>query len=127
MTYDQLCALIAAQYDDATGLFDERWESMEIIPSGSSKIPATNMELNNLKVTVFSKSVLKLQNITSDTLVDNEADDITRVPLTGKIFGCQGNNFVKKSNGAMLTGLFNTADEDCLFGACSGEPLLTSK
>jgi len=117
MTFDLLCAQIAQLYDDATTLFDERWESMEIVPFTGSKIPAVNVELNNLRVTVYTKSVLKLQNITSDTAADNESDDITRVPLAGKIFGCRGNNFVKKSNGSMLTGLFNTADEDCLFGA----------
>lgn len=117
MTFDGMAATIAAFFDDQTGIYDDRWESLEIKPAAGSRMKAVNIELNNLKISVWTKSALKIQNVTLDNNADNEADDITRVPLAGKLFGVKGNNFVKKSTSAMLTGLFNTADEDALFGA----------
>jgi len=66
---------------------------------------------------VYTKTTLKLQNVTSDNGIDIEADDITRVPLTGKCYTVRGNNFCKKDNGPQLVGHFNPQNEEAIFGA----------
>lgn len=115
-TLDELPYLLAIDFDDSASIND-RWDSIEIVPAAGSKMPAVNVQLNVLKVSVFTKTDLKVQNVTTDNITDIEADDITRVPLQGKTYTCRGNNFCKKDNGPQLTGFFNTNNEEALYGA----------
>jgi len=108
--------------DDRQG---ERLDSIQIVPyvgtsfANQSTVTANNVELNTVKITMATTSLLKIQNVTQELSNDNETVDITRVPLTGKLFTVKGNNIVKKSNGIMIPGLFDSANDDALYAAWS--------
>lgn len=99
----------------------DRLESVEIIPFAgttfvtASQIPYTLVELNSLKITVCMESLLKIQNVTTEVTADNEADDVTRVPLVGKLITVKGNNLIKKANNEIIPGFFNSVDDDCIY------------
>lgn len=122
MTYDKVAFEFAKTFqafstDDRKG---DRLDSIEIIPyagtafSNASKISACNVELNTLKVTLKTHSILKLQNVTVEKAGADEADDVERVPLVGKVFKCKGNNVMRKSNSEIAPGFFNDYNDDCI-------------
>jgi hypothetical protein len=115
-TYDQLAAQFASILDDQTGLSDDRLDQLEFSPQSSSHWSATNIDLTTLKITCFTKSTLKLQNVTVEVAADNEADDVNRVPLIGKSYLMRGNNFLTRVNRSCLNGFFNQFNEECIIG-----------
>lgn len=117
-TLDEVAANLAAIYDDIS-IVDDKFDSMELLPQPTSRFPGINLNMVGLSVSVYTKSILKVQNVTVEVSTDNEADDINAVPLKGKLFGCKGNNFQMKSNRSLLSGLYNTFNEEALFGAFS--------
>lgn len=119
ISYDGLAHNFANEFDDLANLEDDRLENFSFIPSASSKIPYAVMDLSAMKITVYTRSALKLQNVTVENAGDNETDDITRVPLTGYLYGMKGNNFCFKSNKTLLDGFFNLFNEEAIFGAFS--------
>lgn len=119
LSYDGLAHNFANEFDDLNNLQDDRLESFVFNPSASSHIPYSVMDLSVLKITVYTKSALKLQNVTVENAGDNETDDITRVPLSGYIYGMKGNNFCMKSNKNLLDGFFNVFNEEAIFSSYS--------
>jgi len=114
-TFDTIAALMFDFYDGTFPLSDDRWDSIEFLPQSTSRFSGINLNLVSAKVTVHTKSALKIQNITTEVAADNEADDVNAVVLSGKTYQCKGNNFVKKSNSVLLNGLFSTFNEEALF------------
>lgn len=117
MTIDGLAYLMAIFYDDDTQLSDDRLDTFVFSPLSTSRYTGIVLNLVGMKVSVHTKSVLKVQNTTSEVSTDNEADDINAVPLTGKSYLCKGNNFVKKQNNQLLNGAFTQFNEECLFAS----------
>lgn len=103
------------QYAAGTLNMDDRLHQMTYYPHSTSQKQQVTINLDSLKVAVHTKSVLKMQNVTVETNADNESDDVTRVPLQGKLYHCKGNNFKRKVGNKILTGLYNTWDESALF------------
>lgn len=114
-TYDRICADLAATFDDNPNLTDDRLDSIEFVPFTGSKYSAVNLDIQSIKISVFTKSILKIQNTTVEVSTDNQADDVNRVPLVGKIYGVRGNNFLRKSNTALLSGLYSANNEEAIF------------
>jgi len=103
---------------------EDRIDSIEYIPydgggvfANASSIARTNVEVNTLKITVSTQSLLKIQNLTVEKTADNEAIDVNRVPLTGKQFVTKGNNVMKKINSIIIPGLFATNNDDAIYAA----------
>lgn len=92
-----------------------RFESVRVAGSKGN----LNINLANAKISGYTKSILKVQNVTSETAADNESDDVNAVPLQGKIYGCKGNNFQKKQNNAVLNGAFTVGNEEAIVGLYS--------
>lgn len=83
-----------------------RYDSYEFLPAtGSRFVSGVNLELAPLKVNVHVESKLKIQNQTVSAATDNEADDVNNAPLTGKIYTVKGNNFMRKGNLPLLSGV----------------------
>jgi len=116
-TFDNIAALMADFYDDLTTFSDDRIDSIEFLPVATSRFTGINLNLVSAKISVYTKSALKIQNVTTENTADNEADDVNAVVLTGKLYGCKGNNFVKKANNKLLDGLFSPYNEEALFGS----------
>lgn len=116
-TFDELAGEFAAFMDDKTDALDDRIESIVFTPHTNSKWGSVNIKLTPLKVAVHSKSILKIQNITVENATDNEADDVTRVPLQGMLYHCNGNNWVRKSNGVSMPGLYDSNNEHTLYSS----------
>jgi len=53
--------------------------------------PRTEMQLSKSTLEVYSKSSLKIQNRTTETILDDDADDVDNVPLYGKSYEGKGN------------------------------------
>lgn len=115
-TFDDPAASYAADFDDNTGRSAMRWAFISFIPVSSSLKQACSINLTSMKIAVAGKSTLKIQNVTTETDANDEKDDVTNVPLHGKIYKCKGNNFVRKSNGKMLDGMFDSFNEEALYG-----------
>lgn len=114
-SYDAVADYFANLYNSATDFYDEKLDAIDLVPITTGRIQYARLDLSTLKITVFTKSTLKIQNTTNETIGDNEADDITAVPLVGNVYGCRGNNMLRKSNAALLTGFFgSTQNEECL-------------
>lgn len=134
MTYDALSFELAKAFQQGStdNRLNDRLDSIEFVPyagtafTNASKIAACNVELNTLKITVESTSKLKIQNMTIQTTGDNEADDVDRVPLQGKIFEHKGNNCLRKSNGAILEGLFSQYNDEALAANWTRQDVTTS-
>lgn len=120
-TYDQIPANIAAHFDDTAAIESLRLDSIEFIPINGTRYPACNFQINDLKITVYTNSILKVQNVTRELDTTLETDDITRVPLEGKIYNYRGNNFVKKVNNSLLAGFFTNVNDECIYGAWSAQ------
>lgn len=124
-TFDKVAALLAQVFANAVGVpFDAntmRLDSIYYVPVNSpnpvatAKLGRCNVNLAQAKIAVSSISKLKVQNVTVEVAGDNEADDVTRVPLEGRIYNCKGNNVEFKSNRNCLPGLFDSKDEVALF------------
>lgn len=56
-------------------------------PTTGSHLAAVNINLDGAKVTVSSKSSLKLQNRSTSGTENNDADVIDSIPITGKMYG----------------------------------------
>jgi len=118
-TFDAVSFFFANGFAGVNGLNDragDRLNSVQLIPhTGNATINATIVEVNTLKITVSTSSVLKLQNVTQETTADNESVDVTRVPLVGKEFVTRGNNIVKKANNILVPGAYSTYNDDALY------------
>jgi len=115
-TFDSIAARFAAELDDRLNSFDDRIESFLFEPSGTQNHwGGINLKLSNLKIAVGTKSSLKIQNVTVETNADNEADDVTRVPLQGMQYTCKGNNFRRKANNEILDGFYHPTNESTIF------------
>jgi len=118
-TFDEVAFTFADRFgtdslDDRAG---DRLNAIQIVPVAGSNIPATIAEINTLKITVQTSSILKLQNVTQETAAADEAVDVTRVPLVGKEFITRGNNLVKKANSKLVSGAYATWNDDAIYGA----------
>jgi len=58
--------------------------------------PLATLDLERTKIDICVKSTLKLQNQTSSSAEDNEADDVNNVPLYGKSYEGTGNGAVSR-------------------------------
>lgn len=116
-TFDAIAATFAAYLDDELSSFDDRIDSFVFIPNESNVNSWSwcKVDLTQLKVAVHTKSSLKIQNVTVENSVDNEADDVTRVPLQGMLYECKGNNFMLKANSKLLPGFYDPNNEHTLF------------
>jgi len=116
-TFDSIAARFADNWDDRLDSFDDRIDSFNFF----NNVGTTNyyqncrLKISGLKVAVVTKSSLKLQNVTVENAADNEADDVTRVPLQGMLYECKGNNFRRKANNRTLPGFYAVANEHTLF------------
>jgi len=113
---DEIANDFTVFWDDILNLSTHRMGRWIFLPQPTSRFQGFDFDISNLKMSTFCKTHLKVQNVTAETDQDNEADDITAVPLQGMIYKCKGNNFVRRNNGRMLSGLFNGQDEIALYG-----------
>jgi len=122
-TFDYISYTFCNYYagKDVQDVVADRLDSVEYIPyegttfATASTMARTNVEINNLKITVSTASLLKIQNVTVEVAADNEADDVNRVPLVGKTFVTKGNNVMKKINSAIIPGFFATNNDDAIY------------
>lgn len=132
-TYDKVAFRFAKAFDDTDLRVTERLDSIEIIPyagtafANASRIAACNVELNTLKITVSTKSLLKIQNTTVEKVGESEADDVDRVPLTGKLFQVKGNNIMRKSNGRIASGFFDLNNDEAVMEKWSKQHATTTE
>ena len=122
-TFDNVCAQLANSFavaGDSLSASTMKLDSIVYIPintpnpSPTAKLGRGNINLNCAKIAISTVSKLKIQNVTVETAADNEADDVTRVPLQGRMYNCKGNNVEFKSNRNCLPGFFNSNDEVAL-------------
>lgn len=121
-TFDQVAAQLANSFAATGDLSGNacRLDSIVYIPVNSpnpeltAKLSRTTVNLNCAKIAVSTVSKLKIQNVTVEVAADNEADDVTRVPLQGRMYNCKGNNVEFKSNRNCLPGFFDASDEVAL-------------
>lgn len=122
-TAGQTFEFIAYQFANAlNGINDVgrlRFDSINFIPSISSKLSKVDLNLTSVTVHCITDSHLKVQNRTTSLAVDNEADDVNNVPLQGKLMVLKGNNVMRKLNTRLLPGVADPVDETMLYGAWS--------
>lgn len=122
-SFDNVAAQLAGNFATSSDLFNSstmRLDSIVYIPVNSpnpestAKLGRGHVNLNCASVAVSTVSKLKIQNVTVESPNDNEADDVTRVPLQGRVYNCKGNNLEFKSNRNCLPGFFDGSDEVAL-------------
>lgn len=115
-TFDGIATEFTAAIINNAGRTQLRFESLR---ATTAHCGILNCNLSNAKIYGCTKSVLKVQNVTVETTADNESDDVNAVPLQGKIYGCKGNNFLKKQNNTVLHGAFVGGNEEAIVGLYS--------
>lgn len=122
-TFDQVAAELANAFATSSDLFNSSTPRLDFIsyipvntpnPVPTARLAANFINLNCAKIACSTTSKLKIQNVTVETSTDNEADDVTRVPLQGRTYNCKGNNVEFKSNRNCLPGFFDGTDEVAL-------------
>jgi len=117
-TFDSVANHFYGHFAGIPDNYDDRLVQLTYYPAaGNIQKQQVTINLNTLKIAVTTKSTLKLQNVTVDTTANNESDDVTRVPLQGKLFHCKGNNLMRKVGNKILPGLYHTEDESAIFEA----------
>jgi len=127
-TFDKMCNQFVVAFGGSTldDRSQERIDEVQFFPATGSKFPKTNLNLSGLKISINLRSLLKLQNITNETANDNEADDITRVPLIGKKYLVKGDNFMKKANSVGIDGLYTAENNDAIYASFTKQTPTTS-
>lgn len=72
------------------------------VPTGGSNYPQCSIDLKSLKVKIFAKSSLKMQNRTVGAVGDTNAtsDEVDNMPLFAKSYDVVGNTFEERPVGA---------------------------
>lgn len=84
---------------------NEQWKLVEIMfnPGGTGDLTAIRIPLENAYITFEAQSSLKLQNRSVPSDTDDNADEVDRIPVTGKIyrFSGSGTNFKRTALAAI--------------------------
>lgn len=62
--------------------------------SGTNKDVRWNSDLTRMKINVYNKSALKIQNRTVNSSTDDDANDVDNVPLYGKMYTTSNSNYI---------------------------------
>ena len=69
---------------------DSQTEFVRLYHLSSTGTTRTNIRLSDAKIHIVAKSTLKMQNISTPSAADNEADDVTCIPLEGISYAGSG-------------------------------------
>lgn len=104
-TFDAIADALARGLQSTSDAYQAKFDSVEFVPSASSKLSAINYPLAYMKASVKCQSYLKIQNRTVTVTADDQVDDVNNVPIVGKLIKFKGNNLPWKINRPYLQGI----------------------
>ena len=102
----QAARLVTALFSPLNNYSTYSFIGLRFAPQSTSSFPFKRWDPDRIRVKFACKSSFKLQNVSSYSATDDEADNVANIPLYGKTYS--GNNTGVQFSGSNIgTGLFN--------------------